>query len=80
MIIPNFNKPSDDCFLFIDRAGKEIKNGDILVSNNIPIFGSKPEKEEFPVTLYEGKPIAIIKSSFMLSYYAEAHCNIKGIQ
>jgi len=79
MIIPDFSKPDNYCFLTIDKNGNKIKNGDTLISNNIPLFGSKPTKKEFPVTSYDGKLISIIKPSFMLSFYAETFCEIKGI-
>ena len=76
--IPDFSKPSDDCFLTVDKNGKKIKKGDTLVSYNYPLSGGfKKQKRVYSkVEKYENKLVVRIKPSFMLSYYAESYCEI----
>ena len=78
MQIPDFSKPSEDCFLTIDKNGKQLKIGDILSSTLIPFSGSsEPQKELYAkIEEYDGNLIIPHYGSFLLRYFVESHCEI----
>lgn len=77
MNIPDFSKPSEDCFLTTDKNGKPLKVGDILSSNLIPFRGSSEARYDYAkVEEYNGKLIIPHYGSFLLRFFVEAHCEI----
>lgn len=79
MNIPDFSKPSKDCFLTNDKNGTTLKVGDILFSNSIPLRGFEPKKEYLkPVENYDGNLVIPHFGSFLLKYYVECYCEISS--
>ena len=77
MNIPDFSKPSKDCFLTVDKNGKKLKVGEILFSNSIPLRGSEPQKEQLkPVENYEGNLVIPHYGSFLVKHYVECYCEV----
>lgn len=77
MNIPDFSKPSKDCFLTVDKNGNKLKIGDVLFSNSIPLRGNEPEKKLLkPVENYEGNLVIPHHGSFLVKHYVECYCEI----
>ena len=78
MNIPDFSIPDEECFLVNDKNGIQLKAGDILQSNVIPLSGTKKKLEEYaPVQEYQGKLIVPHGGSHLVRYFVESHCSVK---
>lgn len=76
MDIPDFLKPSKDCFLTVDKKGNRIKIGDVLSSNSLR---DNNEKEYFnAVENYEGNLVIPHHGSFLVKHYVECYCEISS--
>ena len=76
MKIPDFSIPSKDCFLTVDKNGKEIKEGDVLESSHYSLFGNEIIKRRYTVTKYQDQLVAVVKPSHLVTFYVETHCEV----
>lgn len=76
MTIPDFSTPSKDCFLTVDKNGKQIKSGDTLVSCTHQLRGVEQKEIRYLVTNYNEHLVVIVKPSHLLNYFVQAHCEI----
>jgi len=78
MDIPDFSKPSKDCFLSVDKNGTEIKTGDVLESEAFPLHGTEKVKRRLaPVENWDGNLVIPHFGSFLLDYFVQGYCEIK---
>lgn len=78
MNVPDFSKPSPNCFLTVDSNGTPLKVGDVIYSEMYPLRGGfEPVKEYYnKVEEYEGHLIIRHSISFLLEYFVRGHCTI----
>jgi len=78
MNIPDFSRPSKDCFLTTDKKGTRLKAGDRITSNSIPLRGSKEERDDDyqPVEEWEGHLVIPHYGSFLLDEFVSGQCTI----
>lgn len=76
----DLHKPSECCFLTVDKNGFQLKEGHILQSSGILPLRSNEEKSEKyqPIEKENGRLIVRHYGSFLVRSFVESHCIVSN--